>query len=169
VPCSFREKTKVWFFNQLDLFERKVTMPEPNSKNTGKGKSFQTIAEEVLGHYFQVGFQIEHPIPIGNPPKNHKFDLVSENGKYIGECKNYSWTEGGNVPSAKIGFINEDVFYLQHIPSDKYRFVVLRRDVDYKHTETLADYYYRTNRHLLNGVHVIEIDVLAKSVRILGD
>ncbi len=144
-------------------------MLEPNSKNTGKGKSFQTIAAEVLGQHFRVGFQTEHPILIGNPPKNHKFDLVSENGKYIGECKNYSWTEGGNVPSAKMGFINEAVFYLQHISSDKFRFVILRRDVDKKHNETLADYYYRTNKHLLNGVFVIEIDVLTKSVRILGN
>jgi len=68
-----------------------------------------------------------------------------------------------------MGFINEAVFYLQHISTDKFRFVVLRRDIDNKHTETLADYYYRTNKHLLNGVFVIEIDVLTKSVRILGD
>ena len=144
-------------------------MPEPNSQNTGKGKSFQTIAAEVLGQHFRVYFQTEHSIPIDNPPKNHNFDLVSDDGNYIGECKNYSWTEGGNVPSAKMGFINEAVFYLQHISSDKFRFVVLRRDIDNKHTETLADYYYRTNKHLLNGVFVIEIDVLTKSVRILGD
>ena len=144
-------------------------MPEPNNMNTGKGKNFQSIAAEVLGYHFQVKFQTEHPIPIGNPPKNHKFDLVSDNGKYVGECKNYSWTEGGNVPSAKMGFINEAVFYLQHLPSDKYRFVVLRRDIDNKHTETLADYYYRTNKHLLNGVFVIEIDVLTKLLSPKGD
>lgn len=140
-----------------------------NSMNTGKGKDFQIKAAKVLGHYFRVEFQTEQPIPIGNPPKNHKFDLVSENGKYIGECKNYSWTEGGNVPSAKMGFINEAVFYLQHISSDKYRFVVLRRDVDNNRGETLADYYFRTKKHLLNGILVLEIDVLAESVRILGD
>ena len=144
-------------------------MPEPNNMNTGKGKSFQSIAAEVLSHRFQVGFQTEHPIPIGNPPKNHKFDLVSDDGMYICECKNYSWTEGGNVPSAKIGFINEAVFYLQHISSDKNRFVVLRRDLVNKRSETLADYYYRTNKHLLNGVFVFEIDVLTKTVRILGN
>jgi hypothetical protein len=144
-------------------------MPEPNSMNAGKGKSFQSIAAEVLSHRFQVGFQTEHPIPIGYPPKNLKFDLVSVDGVYIGECKNYSWTEGGNVPSAKIGFINEAVFYLQHISSDKKRFIILRRDIDNKRSETLADYYYRTNKHLLNGVFIIELDVTTKSVRILGN
>jgi len=44
-------------------------MPEPNSMNTGKGKTLQSIAAEVLGYHFQVKFQIEHPIPIGHPPK----------------------------------------------------------------------------------------------------
>lgn len=144
-------------------------MPEPNSENTGKGKFFQTLSAELLGQHFRIRFQIEHSIPIGNPPKNHKFDLVSDNGLYIGECKNYSWTEGGNVPSAKMGFINEAVFYLQHIPSDRFRFVVLRRDLSNNRIEPLADYYYRMNKHLLNGVFVIEIDVLTQSVRVLGD
>lgn len=143
-------------------------MPDPNCMNTGKGKDFQTIAAEVLSCFFQVGFHTEHPIPIGNPPKNHKFDLVSDDNQYVGECKNYSWTEGGNVPSAKIGFINEAVFYLQHLPSDKKRFVVMRRDVGKKHRETLADYYYRTNKHLLNGVIVVESDLTTKSIRLLG-
>lgn len=143
-------------------------MPAPNSLNTGKGRDFQKMAVKVLSHYFKVGFRIEHPIPIGNPPKEHKFDLVSDDLQYVGESKNYSWTEGGNVPSAKMGFINEAVFYLQHLPSDKKRFVVMRRDVDEKHTESLADYYYRTNRHLLNGVFIVEIDVTTKTVRTLG-
>lgn len=143
-------------------------MPAPNSLNTGKGRDFQTMAAEVLSQYFKVGFQIEHPFPIGNPPKDHKFDLVSDDLQYVGESKNYSWTEGGNVPSAKMGFINEAVFYLQHLPGNKKRFVVMRRDVDEKHKESLADFYYRTNRHLLNGVFIVEIDVTTKTVRTLG-
>ena len=143
-------------------------MPASNSLNTGKGRDFQILAVEVLSQYFNVGFRIEHPIPIGNPPKDHKFDLVSDDLQYIGESKNYSWTEGGNIPSAKMGFINEAVFYLQHLPSDKKRFVVMRRDVNEKHKETLADYYYRTNRHLLNGVFIIEIDTTTNAVRTIG-
>lgn len=85
-------------------------MPESNNMDTGKGKNFQSIAAEVLGYHFQVKFQTEHPIPIGNPPKNHKFDLVSGNGMYVGECKNYLWTEGGNVPSAKMGLSTKPFF-----------------------------------------------------------
>jgi hypothetical protein len=144
-------------------------MPAPNSMNTGKGRDFQKLAAEILSSYFNIGFRIEYPIPIGNPPKEHKFDLVSDDRRYVGESKNYSWTEGGNVPSAKMGFINEAVFYLQHIPENIKRFVVLRRDVDEKHRESLADFYYRTNRHLLNGIFIVEIDVKTKTVRTLGD
>ncbi len=71
---------------------------------------------------------MDAPIPIGRPAKGHRFDLVSEDGRYVGECKNYSWTEGGNVPSAKMGFINEAVFYLSWLPKSASRFVVMRRD-----------------------------------------
>lgn len=143
-------------------------MPAPNSDNTGKGRDFQKLAAKILADNFKVAFQIEYQIPIGNPPKMHKFDLVSDDLRYVGECKNYSWTEGGNVPSAKMGFINQAVLYLLQLPSNQKRFVVMRRDIDEKHAESLADYYYRTNHHLLNGVFIIEIDVITKVVRTLG-
>jgi hypothetical protein len=143
-------------------------MPAPNSENTAKGRTFQKIAAGILTRHFGVTFRTEHPVGIGDPPKEHRFDLVSSDLKYVGESKNYSWTEGGNVPSAKMGFINEAVFYLQHLPKEVRRFVVMRRDVDVKHKESLAEYYYRTNRHLLNGVFIVEIDVDTETVREFG-
>lgn len=143
-------------------------MPTPNSMNTGKGRDFQKLAALIIGDYFGVRFTLEQPIPIGIPPKNHKFDLVSEDQQYIGESKNLSWTEGGNIPSAKMESINEAVFYLQHIPKDKKRFVVMRRDIDDKHSESLAEYYFRIDKHLLNGVLIIEIDVPTKSIKMFG-
>jgi hypothetical protein len=143
-------------------------MPEPNSMNTAKGREFLKAVAEVLGQHFDVDFRIEYSVPIGDPPKEHKFDLVSEDLKYIGESKNYSWTEGGNVPSAKMGFMNEAVFYLQHLPKDKKRFVVIRKDVRPKSNESLAEYYYRTYRHLLGGVFIIEFDVATEIVREFG-
>jgi hypothetical protein len=102
---------------------------------------------------------------VGNPPKSHNFDLVSENLLLIGECKNNSWTVSGNVPSAKMGFVNEAVFYLQHVPDDINRFVVMRKDYNAKRRETIAEYYYRTYRHLLNGVFIIESDTESLDVR----
>jgi hypothetical protein len=140
-------------------------MPAPNSMNTAKGREFQTKAAEILSRHFGVSFRVEYPIPIGDPPKEHRFDLVSADLKFIGECKNYSWTEGGNVPSAKMGFINEAVFYLQHLPKERERFIVMRKDTGNARNESLAEYYFRTNKHLLNGVFVIEIDTETQAVR----
>jgi len=143
-------------------------MPLPNSMNTAKGKDFQTKVAEILSQYYKVEFRTEYPIPIGTPPKVHRFDLVSSDLNYIGESKNYSWTEGGNVPSAKMGFINEAVFYLQHLPKDKKRFVVVRKDINTKRNESLAEYYFRTNEHLLNGIYVVELDIFTRTVREFG-
>ena len=139
-------------------------MPAPNSMNTAKGRDFQKRAAEVLSHHFNATFHIGYSVPIGNPPKKHEFDLASENLQYVGESKNYSWTETGNVPSAKMGFINEAVFYLQHLPEDKKRFIVMRKATRQKNNESLAEYYFRTYRHLLNGVFIIEIDVTTGAV-----
>ncbi len=64
-----------------------------------------------------------------------------------------------------MGFVNEAVFYLQHVSAEINRFVVMRRDFNAKRGETLAEYYYRTYSHLLNGVFIIEIDTETLGVR----
>jgi hypothetical protein len=140
-------------------------MPDSNSMNPKKGRDFQNLAARILSDHFQVAFLTEQVILIGNPQKKHKLDLISIDLRYIGECKNYSWTESGNVPSAKMAGLNEAVFYLQHVPNDKGRFIVLRKEVVDNHPESLADYFYRTNKHLFNGVFIIEIDVKTNKVR----
>ena len=143
-------------------------MPSSNRLNPERGRAFQKRASEVLSQHFGVDFRSDYPIAIGTPPKEHKFDLVSIEQRYVGECKNYSWTESGNVPSAKMGFVNEAVFYLLHLPRGVHRFVVMRRDTRPKHSETLAEYYYRTYNHLLDDVFVIELDVETGNLKELG-
>jgi hypothetical protein len=91
-------------------------MPDANSLNTSKGRKFQLLAAEVLSSHFGVEFFLDHPLPIGDPARPHGFDLVSSDLLVIGECKSYSWTESGNVPSAKMGFVNEATFYLSFLP-----------------------------------------------------
>ena len=145
-------------------------MPMPNSMNTAKGRDFQQGACAILREHFRCGnFKLDCPVFIGNPPKEHKFDLVCEDGRYVGECKNYSWTETGNVPSAKLAFLNEAVFYLLHLPGDVQRFVALRRDVHPRRQESLAEFYVRTYYHLLDGVKVIEIDLNSSIARVIGE
>lgn len=143
-------------------------MPPANNLNPARGREFEGLASKILNEYYQVVFYTGYAIEIGNPTKKHKFDLVSTDLKYIGECKNYSWTETGNIPSAKMAFLNEAVFYLQHLINTQNRFLVLRKDMHERHVETLAEYYYRINRHLLNGVFIIEIDIANNSVKTIG-
>jgi hypothetical protein len=137
--------------------------------NIKKGRDFQKNAASLLGKYFKVQFSLEHPIHIGSPPKEHMFDLVSEDGKYIGESKNYSWTKHGNIPSAKMSVLNEAVFYLHYVPKIKKRFVVMRKCMNVKHFKSLAEYFYHTNKHLLNGILIIEIDRETEKVRIFPE
>ena len=140
-----------------------------NSDNLRRGREFQATVAAALEKHWGVPFDMEVAYPIGNPAKAHRFDLVSTNRKYVGETKSYTWTETGNMPSAKVTCINEAVFYLSHLPSDLTRFVAMLRDVRPRTGEPLADYYYRTYRHLLNGVLILEIDPVAGGVREVGD
>ncbi|MNC58841.1 hypothetical protein D3C75_1086040 [compost metagenome] len=101
---------------------------------------------------------METAYPIGKPAKDHKFDLASSDGEIIVEIKNYTWTSGNNVPSAKMSVLNEAVFYLQHAPKNAHKVLVINMDRHYRRNETLAEYYVRTYRHLLDDVSVMEFD-----------
>jgi len=39
------------------------------------------------------------------------------------------------------------------------RFVLMRKDTHQKRKESLAEYYYRTYQHLLNGISIFEVDI----------
>jgi hypothetical protein len=68
-----------------------------------------------------------------------------------------------------MGFINQAVFYLQFLSNNMNRFVVMRRDVHPRRGESLADYYFRTYRHLLNDIYILEIDLTSYTVRKLSN
>jgi hypothetical protein len=136
-------------------------VPWDNALNPAKGRDFQLLAAELIGARLATTFLCDEPIAIGRPPKAHRFDLVSSDRAHVGECKNYSWTETGNMPSAKMAFLNEAVLYLSLLPADLHRFIVLRRDHHARRKETLVAYYLRTYRHLLDGLTIYEIDVVS--------
>jgi hypothetical protein len=141
------------------------SMSPENSLNPGKGRTFQEAAREMLSKYFKCELHCDHPIRIGNPTKIHEFDLASSDLKYVGECKNYSWTRTGNIPSAKMAFLNEALLYLSHLSPQGVRFIVMRRDSHAKRPETLADYYSRTYRHFLSEIQLLEIDLESETIR----
>ena len=138
-----------------------------NSENPRVGAEFQKEVAEYLQKKYGKPFELEKKIPIGfsNEKKDHKFDIVAEDNSIAVECKCYTWTETGNVPSAKMGFVNEAAFYLSFLPETYEKYIVMLRALHKKRTETLAEYYYRTNKHLLGSTKVAEYDPVTKKLQ----
>lgn len=129
-----------------------------NSENPKAGKAFQELVCKSLEKYFNTDFDLEVPIPIGIPAKNHHFDCVSVDGKIVVECKCYTWNESGNIPSAKIRGLNEAVFYMNFLPEDKVKILCMTKALHSRKSESLAEYYHRIDGHLLGNVKLFEID-----------
>ena len=115
------------------------------------------------------GFVDEVKLQIGNSPKDHRFDIVNCDRQIAIECKRYTWTESGNSPSAKIAHINEAVFYLSFLPDTYKKYVVMLYSVCSRKKEPLAEYYYRTYRHLLGSVKVVEYNPATDAFRVLPE
>jgi hypothetical protein len=130
--------------------------------NAHAGREFEEAARLFLaetGILLQLGFSV----PIGfKVKKPHKFDLGSETPPILVECKSYTWTSGGNSPSAKIRGLNEAMLLFSVAPTHyrKILFVLkhLRRNV------SLADHYIKTQGHLIGpDVEIWEFDLDHKS------
>ena len=129
-----------------------------NSENPKVGKAFQKLVWKSISAYFGVPFELETALPIGNPAKLHKFDCVSEDKRIVVECKCCSWTDAGNVPSAKMMASNEALFYMSYLPDDVTKILCLKKASHPKKLETLAEYYCRIYGHLLSHVKVFEVN-----------
>ncbi len=138
-----------------------------NSDNPINGANFQKEVQKYLIGKYGSGFELEIKIPIGVPAKDHKFDIVNQEKHIVIECKRYTWTETGNVPSAKMGFVNEAAFYLSFLPDSYEKYIVMLKNHHPKCTESLAEYYYRTNRHLLGKTKVAEYDPVSGEMRVI--
>lgn len=129
-----------------------------NCDNPKIGREFQNLVCEILAKYYQKCFTTERSIPIGKPPKEHRFDCVSDDRTIVVECKCYTWTATGNIPSAKLMGLNEAVFYLNYLPTETKKIIAMKKSTYPGKTETLAEYYNRIDGHLLEGIEIIEID-----------
>ena len=139
-----------------------------NSDNPRNGAIFQKQVMKWFEQHYATTFILEEKIPIGAPAKDHKFDIVDEAKSIAIECKRYTWTETGNVPSAKMGFTNEAAFYLSFLPESYKKYIVMLKSCHEKRHETLAEYYYRINKHLLGDIKVAEYDPKTDEMRIIG-
>ena len=78
------------------------TYMNSNNENPHVGKKFQKTAVQALSQHFGKKFEMEKGIPIGVPAKVHKFDCASLDQSIVVECKCFTWTVTGNIPSAKM-------------------------------------------------------------------
>ena len=143
-------------------------MMNTNSENPKVGKAFQIAVKKWFEEAYDRPFELEQRIPIGKPSKLHSFDIADEQQRIVIECKCYTWTEAGNVPSAKMGFTNEAAFYLSFLPETTEKIIVMLCAKHSKCNETLAEYYFRTYRHLLGNIKVFEFDVSENEMRFVG-
>ena len=100
------------------LFNEHFTIRVSHKQKLTEGKRlspkmFEDRVSDFLRNTFGQKFY-ERSLQIG-PNKYHNFDLVSEDGNIVVECKSYTWTESGNFPSAKISTAVEAIFYLSRI------------------------------------------------------
>lgn len=129
-----------------------------NSQNPQVGREFQNIVKTLAEEHFNTKFIDEKAVLVGYPAKEHRFDLVSLDSKIVIECKCYTWTNGNNVPSAKMSTLNEAVLYMRSLPEDTHKILAMKKDIRASNSETLAGYYCRIYGHLLGDISVLEID-----------
>lgn len=142
-------------------------MANKNSENPHVGRIFQEKVQSLLEKRFRTTFDQEVSIAIGSPPKPHKFDLANIDCSIVAECKCYTWTDSGNVPSAKLMGLDEAAFYFGFLPSETTKILCMKCATYKGKTETLAEYYVRVHGHLLRDVFVYEIldDGVIKEIR----
>jgi len=142
-----------------------------NSDHPRNGALFQQQVCKWFEKEYGKRFILEKKIAIGFDPNNrkdHKFDIAAEDGSIVIECKRYTWTETGNVPSAKMGFTNEAAFYLSFLDEPTEKYIVMLYSYNARRGETLAEYYYRTNNHLLKNTKIAEYNPDTDLLQLVG-
>ena len=129
-----------------------------SNSNKKKGDDFRDLVIPILEKELNTILKPEVKISIGEPKIEHAFDLANENKSIVIECKNYTWTKAGNVPSAKVSTINEAVLYFSFLDANVRKILCLKKSVHPKRQNTLAEYYVRAYGHLLRDITVYEVD-----------
>ncbi len=132
--------------------------------NTHVGNAFETEARAFFaaqGIMLTPGLSV--PVGVHAAKKHHKFDLGSEEPPILVECKSHTWTETGNMPSAKVTVWNEAMYYFHTAPARYRKILFVLKHSHVKKPLTLASYYLRTFMHLIReGVEVWEYDSVSK-------
>ena len=137
-------------------------MDRPFQRKGAKSNSEVGRDFEAKAFFATQQLQLEPGIPIEigvNGRKPHNFDLVDTKRLILMECKSHTWTQGGNVPSAKMTTWNQAMYFFYAAPPRYRKMLVVRKDYSPKRRETLGQYYIRTNSHLIpEDVEIWEFD-----------
>ena len=127
--------------------------------NTQVGKEFERKARDFFS---KQGLDLKEDVSIQvgiNGTKAHSFDLGNIDKKILIECKSHTWTEGGNVPSAKITTWDQAMYFFFAAPVGYRKVLFVLRDWSPKKRESLAEFYVRTKSHLIpKDVEIWEYD-----------
>ena len=132
--------------NKMKNFQRNGA-----TSNAEVGRNFEIMVQEYFANQTRLNLVANLSLEIGvdKKKKKHTFDLGNIDQKIIVECKSHTWTESGNVPSAKLAVWNEAMYYFYISPQDYKKIFVALKDFSQKKNETLAEYYIRTHEHLI--------------------
>lgn len=126
--------------------------------NTHAGREFQDAVQLFLA---SIGLVLvpEFPVPVGfSTTKTHRFDFGSEDPPILVECKSFTWTTGGNSPSAKMRGLSEAMLFFSVAPSQYRKLLVMLRHL--RREQSLASNWLRNHRHLVPpGVEIWELDI----------
>lgn len=130
------------------------------TSNKEKGDRF----EMAVSRYFDSrGIKLEPQykvkIGFGSVKKEHSFDLGNE--QMLVECKNFTWTSGGNSPSAKLSSLAEVMLIFQAIDAgySKLLFMAKSRKNAKRNSETLVEHYIKSYGHLIpSEIEIWEFD-----------
>jgi len=128
--------------------------------NTHVGKEFERAAKDFFATQKRLLLQENISVGIGiNGKKPHNFDLGNLDEKILVECKSHTWTEGDNVPSAKMTTWDQAMYLFYATPTDYRKIFFVLKDYSTKRQETLAEHYIRTKSHLIpKDVEIWEFD-----------
>lgn len=126
--------------------------------NTKKGILFELKVKRLLEEKYNCDLLEQEVIKIGfSTLKEHKYDFI--NSEMVVECKDYSWTKGNNIPSAKISHLREVMLYFS-VTSNRYRkLLVLNRSIRTSNNESLGEYFIRLNNAFIpRNIEIWEIN-----------
>ncbi len=134
--------------------------------NAHAGREFEQSARDFLS---SQGLELDFNFSalIGHERKKaHNFDLGGDAPPVLVECKSYTWTSGGNAPSAKLRSLNEAMLHFILAPSGYRKILIVQESLRDGRSESLAEYYLRTQGHMVpEDVEVWELNPVSMSGR----